>query len=126
MLAVLLLAFAQATSPPKHHPELPPGVPYASSADPIRIVSIKLSSDDVRGGDMASARVITTSNAAALTARIRTYQVNVPRIAPGTFAMRIRVPHVPVPGHRVDIVVTAIRADGATTERTISVNVYYF
>ncbi|HEV2036991.1 MAG TPA: hypothetical protein VGQ96_00170 [Candidatus Eremiobacteraceae bacterium] len=69
--------------------------------------------------------MITTSNAAALTARIGTYQVNVPRVAPGTFALSMTVPHLPVPGHRVVIVVTAIRADGATTQRSVPLDVFF-
>ncbi len=63
---------------------------------------------------------------AALTARIGDYQVNVPKVAPGTFALRIQVPRVAVPGHRVDIMVTAIRSDGASTQRAVTVFVYYF
>lgn len=73
---------------------------------------------------MAFGQVITTSNAAALTARIGTYQVNVPRRAPGTFAISLRVPNIPVPGHRVNIVITAIRADGVTAQRTVPIEVY--
>src|SRR5579872_937560 len=65
---------------------LPEGVPYAGEHDPVRIDSVTLSADEVRGGDIASARVITTSNAAALTARIGTYQISVPRVAPGIFS----------------------------------------
>lgn len=117
---------AAATQALGKHPELPPGVPYAAPLDPVRIASIKLSAYNVRSGDTVSARVITTSNAAALTARIGDYQVNVPKVAPGTFALRIQVPRVAVPGHRVDIMVTAIRSDGASTQRAVTVFVYYF
>jgi hypothetical protein len=102
------------------------GVPYAAPTDPVRIASIKLSAYNVRAGDWVFARVVTTSNAAALTARVGKVQVSVPRIAPGIFAARIQVPRVLVPGHRVNIIVTAIRADGAKAERVVSVNVYLF
>jgi hypothetical protein len=91
----------------------------------VRIESIHLSSDAVRGGDTESAQIITTSNVAALTARIGTYQINVPRIAPGTFAMTMTVPHVPLKEHQVNIIVTAIRADGATAQRTVPISVYF-
>ncbi|MDQ6824118.1 MAG: hypothetical protein M3007_01485 [Candidatus Eremiobacteraeota bacterium] len=123
-------ASLQATAPPKTPQAiavgangLPSGVAYASDSDPVRIDSIVLSSDDVRGGDLASARVTTTSNAAALTARIGTYQVSVPRVAPGIFEMSMKVPRLPVAGQTVNIIVTAIRSDGATVQRTIPVRV---
>jgi hypothetical protein len=98
---------------------LPPGVVYASDTDPVRILSVSLSPDTLQAGDIASARVITTSNAAALTARIGTFQVNVPRVAPGMFALSMTIPHIYVPGHRAVIIVTAIRTDGATTQRSV-------
>lgn len=104
---------------------LPSGVAYASDTDPVRIDSIVLSADDVRGGDLASARVTTTSNAAALTARIGTYQVSVPRVAPGIFEISMKVPRLPVAGQTVNIIVTAIRSDGATVQRTIPVRVSF-
>ncbi len=107
------------------HNGLPRGVPYAGDHDPIRIDSVTLSADDVRGGDIASARVITTSNAAALTARIGTYQVNVPRVAPGIFSIAIAVPHLPLRNHMVDIIVTAIRSDGATAQTTVPLKVSF-
>jgi len=98
---------------------LPPGVVYASDTDPVRILSVRISSDTLQAGDIASARVITTSNAAAMTARIGTYQVNVPRVAPGMFVLSMTVPHIYIPGHRAVIVVTAIRTDGATAQRSV-------
>lgn len=110
---------AKTTSPPQEQQGLPPGVVYASNTDAVRILSVSLSPDTLQAGDIASARVITTSNAAALTARIGTYQVNVPKVAPGMFALSMTVPHIYVPGHRAVIVVTAIRADGATTQRSV-------
>jgi hypothetical protein len=69
--------------------------------------------------------VITTSNAAALTARIGDYQVSVPKVAPGTFVLSMTVPHAPLVGHRVDITVTAIRADGVTAQRSVWLNVAF-
>ena len=106
------------------HPDLPPGVPYATPTDPVQIQSVTFSPDHVHAGDVASARILTTSNAAALTARIGTYQVNVPKVAPGTFALSITVPSL-LPTHQFEIVVTAIRADGATAQRVVPVDVDY-
>lgn len=106
------------------HPDLPPGVPYATPTDPVQIQSITFSPDHVHAGDVASARILTTSNAAALTARIGTYQVNVPKVAPGTFSLSITVPTL-LPSHQFEIVVTAIRADGATAQRVIPIDVDY-
>ena len=104
--------------------DLQPGVPYASSTAPVRIASVKLSARSFHSGDMASGRVITTSNVAALTARIGSYQVNVPRLAPGVFALSLRVPYIPLPVHQVNIVITAIRADGVTAQRTVPIEVH--
>lgn len=106
------------------HPDLPPNVPYASNTDPVRIESISISSDTVHAGDIASGTVITTSNAASVTARVGTYQVSVPRSAPGTFSLSLKVPRVPLLGQQVNIVVTAIRSDGQTDQRTIPIRVY--
>jgi hypothetical protein len=106
--------------------KLPRGVPYAAPTDPVRIVSVVLSSYDVHAGDAVFARVVTTSNAAALTAQVGTYRIRVPRVAPGIFETSLNVPRVVVPHHKVAILLTAIRADGATAHRTVSVNVYYF
>ncbi len=102
------------------HPDLPPGVLYATPTDPVQIQSVTFSPDHVHAGDVASARILTTSNAAALTARIGTYQVNVPKVAPGTFTLSITVPSL-LPTHQFQIVVTAIRADGATAQRVVPV-----
>lgn len=107
------------------HPDLPPGVPYATPTDPVQIQSVTFSPTHVHAGDIASARILTTSNAAALTARIGTYQVNVPKVAPGTFALTITVPNLLLPQHQFQIVVTAIRADGATAQRVFPVDVDY-
>ncbi|MBC5808493.1 MAG: hypothetical protein DLM53_10830 [Candidatus Eremiobacter antarcticus] len=96
---------------------------YASDTDPIRIESIALSSDTVRGGEVASAKVITTSNAASVTARIGTYVVSVPKTAPGVFALSVTVPHVLIPGQTVNVVVTAIRTDGASVQRSVPIRV---
>jgi len=125
--STVMLAYGDLSHPrtPPPGDRLPAGVPYAASSDPVKIQSVTLSSAVVHGGDDASGRVITTSNAAALTARIGTYQVGVPRLAPGIFQISIRVPRLPTLGSTVDIVLTAIRADGQTDQRTVPVRVTF-
>jgi hypothetical protein len=123
---VLLASVVAALSP--HVPPratLPPGVPYAAPGDPVRIESVQLSSDVVKAGDVASGLVITTSNAAAMLARVGSYQVSVPRVNVGTFALSVRVPRFPLPVYRATIVVIAIRADGVTAQQTVSLKVHY-
>ncbi len=104
---------------------LPTGVPYAAPDDPVRIAAVELPSDTLRGGQMATATVITTSNAAAVTAKIGGYLLDVPKTAPGTFVAAVRIPRLPLPSYRARIVVTAIRADGATDQTTVSVKIKY-
>jgi hypothetical protein len=124
---LVLLATVVAGLTPHVQPgaPLPPGVPYAAPGDPVRIESVQLSSNDVKAGDVASGLVITTSNAAAMLARVGSYQVNVPRVNIGTFALSVRVPWFPLPVYHTTIVVIAIRADGATAQQTVSLKVHY-
>jgi hypothetical protein len=129
ILAGVLVLFATIVAGVTAHVQprasLPPGVQYAAPSDPVRIESIHLSSDVVRAGDLASGRVLTTSNAAAMLARVGSYQVNVPRVNVGTFALSVRVPRFPLPVYHATIIVIAIRADGATAEQTVSLKVHY-
>ena len=111
-------ASAQATS-------LPAGVPYASPKDPVHIASIELPSDTIHGGDVATATVLTTSNAAAVTARLGNLLFDVPKTAPGTFVLAVRVPKLPFPSYRAHVVITAIRADGASAQTTVSIKIKY-
>ena len=104
---------------------LPPGVPYAAPTDPVRIAAIELPEGTLHGGDTATATVITTSNAAAVTARIGGYVLNLPKTAPGTFVMAVHIPRMPFPSYRARIVVTAIRPDGATVQSTVSLKIKY-
>jgi hypothetical protein len=104
---------------------LPPGVPYASSTDPVRIAAVELPSDTVHGGDTVTATVLTTSNAAAVTAAVGRYVLDLPKTAPGTFELSLAVPRLPLPTYRAKIVVTAIRADGAQDQTTVSVKIKY-
>jgi hypothetical protein len=123
-VAALIGAVFLALATPQPSPAvLPPGVRYAGPSDPVAIESVVLSSDVVQGGDLATGRVLTTSNAAAMLARVGSYQVNVPRVDVGTFALTMRVPKMLLPSYRATIVLIAIRADGATAEQTVSVKI---
>ena len=104
---------------------LPPGVPYAAPSDPVRIAAVELPSGTVRGGDTISATVLTSSNAAAVTATVGTYVLNLPKTAPGTFELSVAVPRLPLPTYHAKIVVTAIRADGATDQTSVKVLIKY-
>lgn len=131
LAAIALAAATLVTTPvptqlqPQSQASLPPGVPYAAPTDPVRIAQVEMSSEVVAGGDLASARILTTSNAAAMLARVGSYQVNVPRVDIGTFELAVRVPKLPLPSYRAHIVIIAIRADGATAQQTVSVKVSY-
>jgi hypothetical protein len=123
-VVTLIGAFLVALATPQPSPAaLPPGVPYAGPNDPIAITSVDLSSDVVQAGSLATGRVLTTSNAAAMLARVGSYQVNVPRVDIGTFLLTMRVPKLFFPSYKATIVLIAIRADGATAEQTVSVKV---
>ena len=117
----VVIVFTAAPSPPANA-GLPPGVPYAGNSDPVRIVSIQLSSTVARPGDNISGRVVTSSNAASVTAQIGSIVMPVPKVAPGIFALTIKVPQTLFGLHAVDVIVTAIRSDGATDQQTIPVS----
>ena len=103
--------------------ELPPGVPYAAPADPIQITSVSYAPSEIRLGEVVVAQVICSSNAAAVTAQVGTFRVLFVKTAPGTFQTRIRVPSRRFFRRHQTVVVTAIAADGATTQRTISIDI---
>src|SRR5215469_5280736 len=101
---------------------LPPGVVYASDTDPVRITSVVLDPSNPAAGDTVSAQIICTSNAAAVTAKVGTIVVNVPKRAPGIFSTTLRVPVLPLYSAHQTVIITAIRTDGAKTQRSISVD----
>lgn len=103
---------------------LPPGVTYASDTDPVRIVAVSFDPEHPSRGDTVQAQITCTSNAAAVTARVGTIVVNVPKKAPGIFAATLRLPPLPFYASHQDVVITAIRTDGAKTQRTISVDLH--
>lgn len=103
--------------------DLPAGVPYASNTDPVRITAIKFFPSQPRPGDMVDAQITCTSNAAAVTAQVGHVRVNVPKKAPGIFRTRLHVPELPFTTGHQTVIITAIRTDGATAKRTVSVDV---
>jgi hypothetical protein len=109
-----------ATSAPRH---LPPGVPYASDTDPVRIVSYTLSSTIVHPGDKVTGDIVTSSNAASVTARVSAFSVAVPKVAPGKFHLQMQLPSMPLPPGDAKLVITAIRSDGKSTTREITITV---
>ena len=103
--------------------DLPPGVPYASNTDPVRIVSVLVSAQSVRRGDRVGALVVATSNAAAVTAQTGTFRVQLSRRAPGIFQGAQDIPWwAPAGVHPVTF--TAIRTDGMTAQYTLSIAVH--
>lgn len=102
--------------------ELPPGVVYASDTDPVRITSVTFDPSHPAAGDAVSAQIVCTSNAAAVTAKVGTIVVNVPKRAPGIFSTTLRVPVLPIYSAHQTVIITAIRTDGAKAQRTISVD----
>jgi hypothetical protein len=102
---------------------LPPGVPYASDTDPVRIVSYVLSSTVIHPGDDITGDVVTSSNAASVTARVGTFSVAVPKVAQGKFHLQMKMPSVPLPPGDAKLIITAIRTDGKSTTREIAITV---
>ena len=102
---------------------LPPGVTYASNSDPVRITSLTYWPAHVERGGTVVARVVCTSNAAAVTAKVGSVVVNLPKQAPGIFRARLHVPLLPFYSSHQSVIITAIRTDGATTHKTLSVDV---
>jgi hypothetical protein len=102
---------------------LPQGVPYASDTDPVRIVSVALSSNIVHPGDNVTGDVVTSSNAASVTARVSAFSVAVPKVAPGKFHLEMKLPSVPLPPGDTKLTITAVRTDGKSTTREIAITV---
>lgn len=103
--------------------ELPQGVPYASDSDPVQIVSYILSSTVFHPGDKVTGDVVTTSNAASVTAQVGTISINVPKVAPGKFHLLMQLPSIPLPPGDAKLVITAIRTDGKRTTREVPITV---
>ncbi len=117
--ALAALVFLTAATPEP----VPSGVPFAADTDPVKIVSVSLSSTEFHPGDLFTGRVITTSNAAAVTAQVGSIRVGVPRIAIGKFRLSMQLPNVPLPIGRQKLIITAVRRDGAHATRSVDVRV---
>ena len=102
--------------------DLPRGVPYASNTDPVRFVSVLVSSQAVRRGEPVRALVVTSSNAAAVTAQTGTFRVLLSKSAPGIFQGAQDIPWWAPPGSHT-VTFTAIRTDGVTAEYAILIDV---
>jgi hypothetical protein len=103
--------------------DLPSGVPYASNTDPVQIVSYVLSSTIFHPGDKVTGDVVTSSNAASVTAQVGTITVAVPKVAPGKFHLLMQLPSMPLPPGDAKLVITAIRTDGTRTTREVPITV---
>jgi hypothetical protein len=102
---------------------LPYGVPYASEKDPVTIVSFAISSKIFHPGDNVSGDVVTSSNAASVTARVGSFAVTVPKVAPGKFHFEMQLPSMPLPAGDQTLIITAMRTDGKSTTREIAITV---
>ena len=102
---------------------LPAGVPYASDSDPVQIVSYVLSSTIIHPGDKVTGDVVTSSNAASVTAQVGSITVAVPKIAPGKFHLLLQLPSMPLPPGAARLIITAIRTDGQRTTREVPITV---
>jgi hypothetical protein len=117
--ALVALVFLTAAAPEP----VPSDVPFAADTDPVKIVSVSLSSTEFHPGDFVSGRVITTSNAAAVTAQVGTIRVGVPRVAIGKFRLSLQLPNIPLPTGPQKLIFTAVRRDGKQATRSVDVRV---
>jgi hypothetical protein len=105
------------------HVGLPDGVPYASNSDPVQIISYVLSSTIIHPGDKVTGDVVTSSNAASVTAQVGTITITVPKVAPGKFHLLMQLPSIPLPPGNAKLIITAIRTDGKRTTREVPITV---
>jgi hypothetical protein len=93
----------------------------ALPSDPVRITGVALSSTVLHSGDTVTATVYTTTNAASAVARVGSFAIALPRLAPGLFRVTLQVPKLLLPVRDFDVVVTAIRADGSQTQASVPI-----
>ncbi|HKW45540.1 MAG TPA: hypothetical protein VJN22_07770, partial [Candidatus Eremiobacteraceae bacterium] len=86
-------------------------------------VSFAISSKVFHPGDDVTGDIVTTSNAASVTARVGAFAVAVPKVAPGKFHLQMHLPSVPLPPGDAKLIITAIRTDGKSATREIAVTV---
>ncbi|MDE2571904.1 MAG: hypothetical protein KGM44_05195 [bacterium] len=97
----------------------------AAPGDPPRIFRLEISDDTVTPGETVSGKVVTTTNVAAVTARIATMSMRLRRDDFGVFTLTYRVPHLPFFLKRdYQIVVTAATADGRTATASLPISVH--
>ncbi len=83
-------------------------VPYAFHSDPVRISSVWVSQDRMKAGDVVRFRVVTTTNAGAVSARVESIAKPLDRPTYGVFTGSIVVPQLPAFLRRTyDVIVTA-------------------
>ena len=121
-IAGLIVTAGVAALPAHADDALPAGVIYASDTDPVRILSITYSPTEIKRGGKVVAQIVCTSNAAAVTAKVGTIVVNVPKRAPGIFRTTLKLPWLPMYHSHQTVTITAIRTDGKSARRTFSVD----
>ena len=89
----------------------------------MQIVSYVLSSSIFHPGDKVTGDVVTSSNAASVTAQVGTITVAVPKVAPGKFHLLMQLPSMPLPPGNAKLIITAIRTDGTRTTREVPITV---
>jgi hypothetical protein len=101
---------------------LPSAQPAAPNAMP-KILGVHLSSLRVRGGDVWSGKIATTTNVASVEVRAPSFTFNAPRIAYGQFAFDIHALFVPPIYRRIyTVAIVARNANGISDERDIDVD----
>ncbi|HVA37675.1 MAG TPA: hypothetical protein VNJ51_08680 [Candidatus Dormibacteraeota bacterium] len=97
----------------------------AAPTDPPKIFSVEISDDTPGSGETVSGKVVTTTNVAAVTARIATFSIGLDRKDYGVFTLTYTVPHLPFflkGGYTM--VVTAITPDGRTVSTDLPITVH--
>lgn len=102
-----------------------PRVAFVAPDAPVRILSARVRSIPLQGGNRLVVRMIATSNAAAATIRVGRISWGLHRAAFGVFADSIDVPYAAAPSASIKAELTAIRTDDAKMRRTVAVAVRY-
>lgn len=99
--------------------------PVRENADaPPRILSMSISTPVAHGGEIVSGTVETTSNVAAVEARIAGYATSMQKIGVGRFALSYRVPNLPFFLHRtytIEVIARNTRGDAVTSSVPITI-----
>jgi hypothetical protein len=119
-------AEAVVTAPPAGPavPTLPPIEVLPPKAAP-RILAVTLSSNVVTGGQLVSGTVETSSNVAAVEARIGGYSASLRKVDVGRFVLTYRVPNLPFFLHRTyDLQVIARNTAGDAASTAVPITVH--